>query len=123
METTAKNTINITPQNFTSPVLQVIFSTYHDGQFIGNYPFAPEQIENKESFIAFCNLMLMAKYNTMPMDDYLKANNPYMQSPSLPKFSKLSACIYFDGAEPTKIPKWYNESNGKVYFNEDGSVR
>jgi len=98
--------------------LQVIYTLKEGGQKVANFEFAPEIIETKESFIHYCETALKA-HHAFHNDIYKWSEAQINHHTEPPKICKLSACIYGAGAEEMESPKWYDESQGKVYFSEN----
>lgn len=53
----------------------------------------------------------MAEFAKMPLSDEEKA-----------QLRKVSIRIYVHSGEEIKRPEWYQECNGKLYFNEKGEL-
>lgn len=99
-------------------ILQIIFSA-ENGHRLANFVLDKSLLKNERKFKGF----IINSWDTLnsfvdSKEDILTAvNNPkYME---IPELIKASCCIYGmnEGTMP-KTPFWYNDTNGKFYFND-----
>lgn len=81
--------------------LELIYSFNNKQQEIVVYPFVSNIMDTKENFVKFI-LSVLSKE---------EINDLY----------KISCCVYCEGEELNE-PKWYEECNGKFYF-ENGKLQ
>lgn len=77
--------------------------TYDNGkQEIGYYPFVLPIIQDKETMLKYALTVLTEDERQ--------------------QLIKISTCIYLENEGDIELPTWYNECNGKLYFDKGVEV-
>lgn len=106
--------------------IQIIF-THENGQDVANIPIDIISLKNKTTAVSCLKTLFYGKYAFLHNEWKEVAfntatNNGNIHIPedlmTVPNLIKISMCIIGNatGILPN-IPKWYNECNGKIYFN------
>jgi len=84
--------------------MKIEFIYTYDGkpQKIASYPFVLPILQDKETFLKFA----MTELSTEERRQLIK----------------ISCCIYFEHEGKSDLPDWYDECNGKFYF-ENGVLQ
>lgn len=82
--------------------IELIYTYSNLPQKIVAYPFVLPILENKSTFVAFT------------LSDLIDEEKQQL--------IKISACIYFENEPEQTLPKWFNECNGKLWFENGNCV-
>lgn len=105
-------------------IMQIIF-THNNGQDVANIPYELVNMKTKESCIHDLKLLFNGKYSFLP-DGWKETAIAKMTTASnlhipeelneVHELVKISMLVVSNNTKMPKCPKWYNECNGKIFF-------
>jgi hypothetical protein len=76
--------------------IEFIYTYNEKPQEIVSYPFVLPILQDKETLVKFATSDLSEEERQ--------------------QLVKISTCVYFENEGEIELPKWFNECNGKLYF-------